>query len=101
MYKLCYLPLAQKDLEAITNYIADTLHAPQAAVDFLDAVEAGISQLREYPYSCRIYQPLIAVDLEYRVLVIENYLVFYVVLDDIVEIHRVIYSRRNLPQIIT
>ena len=100
MYKVRYLPLAQKDLEDITDYVSDTLKAPQAAADLLDAVETGTGRLCEHPYSCRVYQPLLPVDLEYRVLVVNNYLVFYVVLDSTVEIHRVIYGKRNLPQII-
>ena len=99
MYRIHYLPLAKRDLEDITDYITDTLKAPKAAADFLDAVEAGIDRLREHPYFCRVYQPLLPVDLEYRVLLVNNYLVFYVVLDSAVEIHRVIYGRRNLPLI--
>ena len=101
MYKLRYLPLAKKDLEAIADYISDTLKAPQAALDFLDAVEAGINRLREYPFSCRVYEPLMPVDPEYRVLIVNNYLVFYIVNDDYVEIHRVIYGRRDLPRAIS
>ena len=100
MYKLRYLPFARKDLEAITDYIVDTLKAPKAAFDFIDAVEEGINRLCEHPFSCRVYQPIKPVDLEYRVLAIKNYLVFYIVLDDTVEIHRVVYGRRNLPQLI-
>ena len=34
MYKLKYLPLAQKDLKGIISYIADILKAPEAAMDF-------------------------------------------------------------------
>jgi len=100
MHKLRYLPYAQKDLEAIVEYISDTLKAPQAAMDFLDDIEAGVNRLCEHPYSCRVYQPINPVDLEYRVLVVKNYLVFYLVLDDCVEIHRIVYDRRNLPQVI-
>ena len=100
MYKLRYLPLAQKDLESITDYITDTLKAPQAALDFVDVVEKGLYRLREHPYSCRLYQPIKPVDPEYRVLRVKNYLVFYVVLDDTVEVHRVVYGRRNLSQVI-
>jgi plasmid stabilization system protein ParE len=100
MYEICYLRLAQKDLNDIIGYIAGELKAPQAASDFIDAVEAGIERLREYPYSCRVYQPLLPVDLEYRVLTVKNYLIFYVVLDDIVEIHRVVFGRRDLRQVI-
>ena len=100
MYKLSYLQFAKKDLEAITDYIVDTLKAPKAAFDFIDSVEDGINRLCELPFSCRVYKPIKPVDLEYRVLTIKNYLIFYIVLDDTVEIHRIVYGRRNLSQLI-
>jgi len=37
---------------------------------------------------------------EYRVLTVKNYLVFYVVLEETIEIHRIIYRKRNLSQLI-
>ena len=100
MARLRYLVTAQQDLEGITDYITDTLKAPKAALDFVDNIEAGVNRLLEHPYSCRIYQPIKPIDTEYRVLVVKNHLVFYVVLDDVVEVHRVVYGRRNLPNII-
>jgi len=33
MHKVKYLPLAQKDLRNIIDYIADTLKAPKAVMD--------------------------------------------------------------------
>ena len=100
MFKLRYLPLAEKDLEVIVDYIVDTLKAPQAAYDFLDAVEAKINRIREHPYSCRVFQPSEPIDSEYRVLIVNNYLVFYLVSDDTVEVHRVVYGKRDLSRII-
>jgi len=100
MYKLRYLPLALKDLEDIIDYIADELKAPIAAMDLLTAVESGIERLLDHPYSCRVYQSDRPLNHEYRVLTVKNYLVFYVVLEGIVEIHRVVFGKRNLPQVI-
>ena len=100
MYKLRYLPLAQKDLESITDYMTDNLKAPKAALDFLDAIEEGFEQICAHPYSCRVYQPIKPTELEYRALTVKNYIVFYVVIDNIIEVHRIVYGRRNLPQII-
>lgn len=42
MYKLKYIPLAQKDLRDIIRYIADNLKAPKAAMDLVDALESSI-----------------------------------------------------------
>ena len=99
-YKIKYLDTALKDLENITDYITNTLHAPQAALDFIDELDKTAEHLKQFPYSHKIYlcdRPLL---LEYRVLPIKNYLLFYVVVENAVEIHSVIYSKRDIEKII-
>ena len=100
MYKLKYLPLAQKDLWNITNYIADNLKAPKAAMDFIDTLDNSISRLQQFPYSCKLYKPQESLETEYRLLPVKNYLVFYVVIENKVEIHRIIYAKINLEKFI-
>lgn len=90
MYKLKYLPLALKDLHEITNCITDILMAPKAAMDLIDTLDNTISRLKKFPYSCRIYQTEEPLEIEYRMLSVKNYLVFYHVEDRTVEIHRII-----------
>lgn len=48
MYKLSYLPVANRDIADVVNYIAETLAAPKAALDLLDALDESISRLKEY-----------------------------------------------------
>lgn len=100
MYKLKYLPLARKDLIDITTYITDHLKAPKAAMDLIDELDNSISRLQQFPYSCRVYQLIKSLETEYRVLPIKNYLVFYVVKEHEVEIHRIVYSKMNLKHIL-
>lgn len=100
MYKLKYLPLARKYLWDITSYIADNLKAPKAAMDFIDTLDNSISRLQQFPYSCKLYQPQESIKTEYRLLPVKNYLVFYVVIENEVEIHRIIYSKMNLEKFI-
>lgn len=100
IYKIRYLPLALKDLRDITDYIAVALKAPKAAADLIDTLEYSISRLQQFPYSCRVYQPIQSLEAEYRMLPVKNYLVFYVVSEDEVEIHRIIYARMNLEKFI-
>jgi toxin ParE1/3/4 len=100
MYKIKYLSLAQKDLRCIVSYISDTFKAPGAAMDLVDALETSISRLAQFPYSCRLYQPMEPLETEYRILPVKNYLVFYVVIGQEVEIHRIIYARMNLENLI-
>ncbi|OLN32593.1 hypothetical protein DSOL_1631 [Desulfosporosinus metallidurans] len=95
-----YLPLAQKDLRNITSYIADYLKAPKAAMDLVDVLDSSISRLQQFPYSCKVYQAIEPLEPEYRMLPVKNYLVFYVVTEHDVEIHRIIYAKMNLEKLI-
>ncbi|MGI6307686.1 MAG: type II toxin-antitoxin system RelE/ParE family toxin [Dethiobacteria bacterium] len=100
MYKIKYLPLAQNDLKEIINHISDTLKAPQAAKNLVNAFDTSISRLAQFPYSCRVYQPIKPIETEYRILPVKNYLVFYVVIEYKVEIHRIVYAKMNLEKLI-
>lgn len=100
MYKLKYLPLALEDLRDITDYIAGTLKAPKAAMDLLDTMDRSISRLIQFPFSCKVYRPAKEVETEYRLLPVKNYAVFYVVKEEVVEIHRVIYAKMDLTNAI-
>ncbi|MGG4213768.1 type II toxin-antitoxin system RelE/ParE family toxin [Paenibacillus sp. FSL L8-0638] len=94
-YKLRYLTLAQSDLLEIVNYISEQLSAPQAAINLVDKLDRAISKLEQFPFSGHLYKKNFKLKDEFRMLVVENYIVFYVVFDDIIEIRRVIYSKRN------
>lgn len=86
MYEIGFLPLARKDLTDIANYISDHLKAPKAAMDLLNALDVSISRLEQFPYSCKVYQPIEMLENEYRLLLVKNYAVFYVVKEQMVEI---------------
>lgn len=100
MFKLSYLPLANRDIADAVNYIADELLAPKAALDLLDALDKSISRLKDFPYSCRVYQPVKPLEQEYRIMPVKNYAVFYTVDEQkkLVEITRVIYAKRDLDK---
>ena len=100
MYKLKYLPLAQKDLRDITSYIADNLKAPKAAMDLVDGLDSYIRRLQQFPYSCKVYQPIEPLEAEYRTLTVKNYLVLYVVTEHEVEIHRIVYAKMDIENLI-
>lgn|SRR5690606_15793816 len=99
-YKVVYLPIALKDLREITDYITVNLNAPDAALDFIIAIEESVSILELFPYSRRVYQPIKQLEHEYRLLPVKNYAIFYTVNEQTVEIHRVIYGKRNLSELI-
>jgi len=100
MLDIVYLPSFQQDLDSITDYITYTLEAPKAASNLLDELEKSIKDLKMFPLAHRLYRPIKPILTEYRVLTVKNYLVFYVVLEKTIEIHRIIYKKRNLSQLL-
>lgn len=99
-YKIEYLSLAKKDLTEIFDYIAYELASPQAALRLLEEFETSIDRLSQFPDSCPVAGDSMVARKKYRVLVVENYLVFYGVIDDIVEIKRIIYNKRNYKDLL-
>ena len=95
MYKIFYLPLALDDLKDIVKYIAHKLEAPRAADNLLSKIDREVLKIAENPFRCHLYAPMERLKYEYRVLNIENYSLFYIVEKEKVEIHRVLYSRRD------
>jgi addiction module RelE/StbE family toxin len=100
MRDIKYLPSFQRELDAILEYIMYTLEAPMAALNLLDEIEIKINKLLEFPLANRLYRPIKPLKTKYRILTVKNYLVFYVVLDEIIEIHRIIYKKRDLSQLV-
>ena len=101
MYKVHYLPLALDDLKSIARYIAHKLEAPQAAERLILKIDKKILKIATNPFRCHLYDSPEELKHEYRVLHIDNYSLFYVVDSKRIDIHRVIYSRRNIPQILS
>jgi len=100
MYKIHYLPLALDDLKNIVRYIAHTLESPQAAENFISKVDKEVLKIAENPFRCRPYVSSEKLKYDYRVLSINNYSLFYEVENEKIEIHRIIYSRRDTERIL-
>ncbi|OEF98955.1 addiction module toxin RelE [Vulcanibacillus modesticaldus] len=93
IYQIKYLPIAQQDLTELIEYIQ--LDNPDAALSFLDKIDVTISRLAYFPYSGSIPRDNRLKALNYLMLVFDNYLVFYVVIDDVVEIRRILHGKRK------
>lgn len=95
-YKLTFLPLFEEDLIKVTNYIVYTLKNPQAAHHLVDDIEIAINKRLESPLSFAPYHSSkLRENLYYRINV-RNFSIFYVVIDDTMEVRRLIYSKRNI-----
>ena len=87
--------LVQKDLNEIIAYIQHD--NPDAALKFLDKIDKSISQLRQFPYKGTISDDDNLQSKNYRMLIIESYLVFYIINENQkeVEIRRIIHGKRK------
>ena len=91
-YLIRYLPIAADDLSRILDYI--THDSSTRARAFVDNLEQRIGQLAAHPQLGRVPRDLELRRSGYRLLVIEHYLVFYMVVGRAVVIHRVLHGSR-------
>jgi len=99
-YTLRYLPLAEQDLSEIVNYIQNNLENPIAAENTLSKIEAAILERLESPESFAVWQSKKQRPYPYRKINVGNYTVWYVVIDHIMEVRRILYSRRDEEDLI-
>ena len=98
MYKLEFLPVAKNDMLEIVKYISDDLKNPQAASRLADEFVTAAENACQFPYANNVYTPIKPLKLEYRRIVVKNYLMFYTVDEQTktVTIMRVVYGKRDL-----
>ena len=92
-YDLRYLATAEQDLLEILDYIGRD--NPDAARRFVERVDQAVGRLASFPKAGRQPRDARLRRLGYRMLVIEDYLVFYVITSRIVQIRCVIHGARR------
>ena len=97
-YTLRVLPLFVDDLNEITDYIADTLKNPIAANKMIDDIESAIYKRLPMCKSFPKFPSLKEREHPYYYIIVKNYIVFYVVIDDVMEVRRIMYNRRNISE---
>ena len=77
------------------NYIQNNLENPIAAENTLSKIEAAILERLESPEAFAVWQSKKQRPYPYRKINVGNYTVWYVVIDHIMEVRRILYSRRD------
>lgn len=98
-YTVRLLAIAEQDLVKLVSYLA--AENPQAASDTLDHIEARLQTLTSHPFAGRIPDAPELTALGYRVLIIDNYLVFYKVKDKAVLVHRILHGARDFLRLLS
>jgi plasmid stabilization system protein ParE len=92
-YKLIIFPAAKQDLLDIIEYLNTLSH--DAALKQYDATIDKIGSLSEMPERCPLLKTAELRSKGYRALIVDNYMVFYVIKGNTVEIRRILYGRRQ------
>ena len=92
-YKIKIFPTARQDLEEVIGYL-NTL-SPDTALKYYDLLVEEITSLSKMPERCPKPKDLALAAKGYRYLIVKNYLVFYVIVGDTVQIRRILYARRD------
>ncbi len=101
-YKVIFELPAQRDLQDIFYYITDTLKEPATAQRIYISIKEQILTLQQMPLRHSIIQEHPYAEMEVRKLLVENYIVFYVVNEERCKVHilRILYNRREWQSIL-
>jgi len=99
-YKYVFSPLAEDDLDEIFDYITYDLLAPQAAERLIDNMQNAVEALCDFPFSRPLLKDSTLRKKGYRILVVQNFNLFYVVEDQTIIIRRVLHSKRNFASLL-
>lgn len=93
MRRIVMLPRAMQDLEDVIDYLAQFY--ADTAIKQYDHIVSKIQELSRFPemyeeYGIGYYR------FAYRRMVVDEYQVFYTVLKDVIEIHRVLHGKRDI-----
>ena len=92
-YKVKIFPTAQNDMREIIDYL-NTLSC-DAAVKCYDSIIEKVKTLTTMPERCPMAKDIQLRLRGYRMLMVNNYIVFYVINDKNVEVRRILYARRQ------
>ncbi len=97
-YNVLIYPTAERDLYEIREYFETMLRT--SPVPLFKKFYAQIDILERTPYIYPVVKDAYLQQLGYRMIPIDNFLLFYIVKEDEVQIHRFLYGKRDYLNII-
>ncbi|MBU3112821.1 type II toxin-antitoxin system RelE/ParE family toxin [Clostridium lacusfryxellense] len=79
LFKIVYYPTAIDDVNNILNYIS--IDNPPAAIKLINKIDVAISSLAQFPYKGPTPKDFNLKLKNYRLLIVDSYIVFYIVND--------------------
>lgn len=97
-YKLLIFPAAKRDLQEVIDYINE--QSLSDAYDLNDDITARVAATAELPLRYPLMKNPILRLKGYRVLPVQSYLIFYVVINDQVQIRRILHGKRHYDSLL-
>ena len=94
-YNIEYSKESKQDLIGIKKYIKYNLQEPEIAQKLILEIRNEINNLKHNPEIYSIIDDDLIKKLEIRKLIVNNYIVFYRIKKENIEIVRIMYGRRN------
>ncbi len=99
-FTLRYIAKYEEDLNEIVDYISIKLHNPESALKLVDKIEKAIVERLDCPLSFEPFQSIKKRSNPYYRIYVDNFTVYYVVINTVMEVRRILYNKRNAQQII-
>ena len=94
-YQLKIFPMARLVMVQIFDYIAVELCNPTAAIGQINDFEKAFENVCTFPESCPYINNEYVKDKSLRKLIVNNYIAFYRIKDNEIQVVRVLYGMRN------
>ena len=94
-YNIEYSKESKQDLIGIKQYIKYNLQEPETANKLISKIRKEINALKDNSEIYAIIDDDIIKKLEIRKLIVDNYIVFYRIKDNNIQMVRIMYGRRN------
>lgn len=94
-YNIEYSKESKEDLIGIKQYIKYNLQEPKIAQKLITKIRNEIDYLKYNPKIYSIIEDDLIKRFKIRKLIVDNYIVFYRIKSDNIEIVRIMYGRRN------
>lgn len=99
-FSLRYIPKFADDLDRIVDYISLNLHSPESAMKLLKKIESAIEERTNCPLAFEPFQSNRKRKYLFYRIYVDNFTIYYVVIDNVMEIRRILYNRRDAEKII-
>ena len=98
-YKIEFLPSAWREIDEISNYYLNKV-GPKSATKIFDRILKVIARLEIFPLSCPLINDEVLSEGGYRILICDDYICVYRLIDEVVYIYHIANGRTNYKNLI-